>query len=78
MTSLRPYQPIKSYKQAIIELRRCSGTQFDPQAVEAFIKCIENRNGLSVDHCDSAFHTTQPDFFVGTDNGMPVDRSQNE
>jgi len=78
MTSLRPYQPIKSYKQAIIELRRCSGTQFDPQAVEAFIRCIENRNGLSVDHCDSAFHTTQPDFFVGTDNGMPVDRSQND
>ena len=78
MTSLRPYQPIKTYKQAIAELRRCSGTQFDPQAAEAFIKCIENRNGLSVDHCESAFHTTQPDFYVGTDNGIPGDRSGND
>ncbi|MCE5342418.1 MAG: diguanylate cyclase [Eubacteriales bacterium] len=45
MTSLRPYQAIKSYRQAIRELRRCSGTQFDPEAVDAFIPCIEERDG---------------------------------
>ena len=44
MTSLRPYQKTKSYAQALEELRRCSGTQFDPVAVGEFIQCIENRN----------------------------------
>lgn len=45
MTSLRPYQKTKSYAQAVDELNRCSGTQFDPTAVKAFIRCIEGRNG---------------------------------
>lgn len=49
MTSLRPYQTTKTYQQALKELRRCSGTQFDPVAVEAFIKCIEERNGGKLD-----------------------------
>ncbi len=49
MTSLRPYQPMKTYRQAICELRRCSGTQFDPAAVEAFIPCIEERNHNGTD-----------------------------
>ena len=49
MTSLRPYQNTKTYQQALKELRRCSGTQFDPAAVEAFIKCIEERNGGKLD-----------------------------
>ncbi|MEA5014394.1 MAG: diguanylate cyclase [Candidatus Limiplasma sp.] len=44
MTSLRPYQKTKTYAQAIDELTRCSGTQFDPDAVKAFIRCIEERN----------------------------------
>lgn len=44
MTSLRPYQKTKSYVEALEELRRCSGTQFDPEAVEAFILCIRERN----------------------------------
>jgi len=43
MTSIRPYQQIKTYAQAIDELRRCSGTQFDPDAVTAFIDSIGNR-----------------------------------
>ena len=41
MTSFRPYQQRKSYAQAISELRRCSGTQFDPEAVEIFVSTIE-------------------------------------
>lgn len=40
MTSIRPYQPRKSYNQAIRELIRCSGTQFDPDIVSDFINTI--------------------------------------
>lgn len=36
MTSRRPYRPGASADAALGELKRCSGTQFDPRAVEAF------------------------------------------
>ena len=38
MTSIRVYQSARTKEDAIAELRRCSGTQFDPVIVEAFIK----------------------------------------
>jgi putative nucleotidyltransferase with HDIG domain len=39
MTAVRPYQPRpKSLEQAIEELQRCSGTQFDPKVVDAFVR----------------------------------------
>lgn len=41
MTSDRPYSPALEKKSAIQELRHCSGTQFDPQVVEAFLKVLE-------------------------------------
>lgn len=37
MTSLRPYRAPLTYKEAIAELKRCSGTQFDPNLVDKFI-----------------------------------------
>jgi diguanylate cyclase (GGDEF)-like protein len=37
MTSLRPYRDPLSYKEAIEELKRCAGTQFDAKLVEAFL-----------------------------------------
>ena len=42
MTSVRPYQTRKSLTGAIDELRRCSGNQFDPRAVEMFLETIGN------------------------------------
>ncbi|WP_200756638.1 bifunctional diguanylate cyclase/phosphohydrolase [Effusibacillus dendaii] len=41
MTTNRPYQKTKTMAEAIEELRRCSGTQFDPQLVEPFIEVIK-------------------------------------
>lgn len=43
MTSIRPYQPKKSFEQAIKELIRCSGTQFDPEIVKAFVSAIHDK-----------------------------------
>ena len=37
MTSDRPYRPALSIKDAVEEVRRCSGTQFDPQVADAFL-----------------------------------------
>jgi diguanylate cyclase (GGDEF)-like protein len=37
MISERPYRSALSFKQAIAELEKCSGTQFDPGIVRAFI-----------------------------------------
>lgn len=41
MTSNRPYNIGKSYDEAIVELQKCSSTQFDPDIVEAFIEVVE-------------------------------------
>ena len=37
MTSSRPYRGKLSYKKVLQELKRCSGTQFDPKLVDAFL-----------------------------------------
>ncbi|MDV4150959.1 diguanylate cyclase [Clostridium sp. AL.422] len=45
MTSNRPYNFRRTYEQAIEEIRRCSGSQFDPNIAEEFIEVInENKN----------------------------------
>lgn len=43
MTSDRVYRQGRSRDDAFAELRRCAGTQFDPQLVERFIKAVMAR-----------------------------------
>ena len=40
MTSDRPYRPSPPREYALRELKRCCGSQFDPDAVEAFMKVL--------------------------------------
>jgi HD-GYP domain-containing protein (c-di-GMP phosphodiesterase class II) len=41
ITSLRPYQPALPVDYAIDEMIRCTGTQFDPDAVTAIVTLAE-------------------------------------
>jgi HD-GYP domain-containing protein (c-di-GMP phosphodiesterase class II) len=38
MTTNRPYQDAVPFEDALEELRRCAGGQFDPKVVEAFCR----------------------------------------
>ncbi len=48
MTSDRPYRKAMHHRDAMQELVRCSGTQFDPQVVRSFIRLTDNCKGLYV------------------------------
>ncbi len=41
ITDERPYKPARTHEEAVEELRRCAGTQFDPRVVEVFIRVLE-------------------------------------
>lgn len=41
MTADRPYRSALGIEYAVSELKKYSGTQFDPQAVEAFLRVLE-------------------------------------
>jgi HD-GYP domain-containing protein (c-di-GMP phosphodiesterase class II) len=47
MTHRRPYRPAVSFETAVEELRRGSGTQFDPGVIETFCAVMDER----VDRC---------------------------
>jgi len=42
----RRYRKARSVEDAVAELRRCRGTQFDPVAVDALVQLIESRGLL--------------------------------
>jgi len=43
MQSHRTYKGVVSKTEALKEIKRCAGTQFDPQLVEIFLKIIKNK-----------------------------------
>ncbi len=47
MTSQRPYRNRQSYARAMEEIKRCSGTQFDPEIVKVFIRIAEESKILA-------------------------------
>jgi len=50
MISELPYKSARTFEDALAELRRCSGTQFDPQVVTAFLDWLESLS----DPCEQA------------------------
>ena len=49
MTNDRSYRKKINHEEAITELKRCSGTHFDPEIVSVFIKEVSNKPEFSVD-----------------------------
>jgi HD-GYP domain-containing protein (c-di-GMP phosphodiesterase class II) len=45
MTSDRPYRPALSVREALDELQRCAGAQFDPRVVNAFAVMVNGARG---------------------------------
>jgi len=43
MQSRCPYKGAISKAEALKEVKRCAGTQFDPQLVEIFLKIVKNK-----------------------------------
>jgi HD-GYP domain-containing protein (c-di-GMP phosphodiesterase class II) len=46
MLDRRPYKPPMAVADAVAELRRCAGTQFDPYLVDVFCSLIERQASL--------------------------------
>lgn len=44
MTSERPYKRALTIKEAIEELKRCSGTQFEPRIVDVMVSILEEES----------------------------------
>jgi putative nucleotidyltransferase with HDIG domain len=45
MVSAIPYRKARTPEEALGELRRCRGTQFDPMVVDAFLRSIKSLSG---------------------------------
>nr|WP_235714690.1 diguanylate cyclase [Neobacillus dielmonensis] len=48
MTTERPYQQTKTFQEAFVELRQCSGKQFDPQFIEPFINMVKQQDTAEI------------------------------
>ncbi|MEX1072036.1 MAG: GAF domain-containing protein, partial [Anaerolineales bacterium] len=48
MTDERVYRKSSTHEQAIREIKRCSGSQFDPKVVKAFLKIVDKAHKISM------------------------------
>ena len=46
MVSDRPYRPAMPSEQAMQELTRCAGSQFDPVVIDAFVAALAAENAI--------------------------------
>jgi putative two-component system response regulator len=48
MTTNRAYRPSRHPADAVVELRRCAGTHFDPHVVDAFLKAFSDISTITI------------------------------
>jgi hypothetical protein len=65
MVADRPYRRGRSQQEAVLELQRCSGGQFDPRVVDAFVEALESREGRARGPADK-------EALIGTDEAQAV------
>lgn len=84
LTSRRPYKAPWSTEQAVAQLRKQSGTQFDPAIVEAFIEMIDERETVSLVQWSEAMSLgnqhidEQHQILIDTINQLASAESQND
>jgi HD-GYP domain-containing protein (c-di-GMP phosphodiesterase class II) len=73
MTDNRLYRNAHTHAEAVVELQRCSGSQFDPKVVEAFLRVLDRGGPKKVQPYVITFGvtTTSPDSAT-----KPISRSQ--
>jgi putative two-component system response regulator len=49
LTSERPYKKAWTFEAAVKEIKRMSGTNFDPKVVEAFVRILPQIKAISRD-----------------------------
>src|SRR5207249_199366 len=54
MTSDRPYSARRSHEAAVEELRRCAGTQFDPDVVGALVRAVDAPDEVMLEEAPGA------------------------
>jgi len=59
MLQTRPYRPAMGYEEAVREIVRCAGTQFDPDVVDAFLACGDKMRRLILS-CRTAAEKKRP------------------
>lgn len=65
VTTSRVYRPAMNKQTAIKEIDRCSGTQFDPEIVDVFLKTVESIfNGTSIVSYDAKLSKADQHFTV--------------
>jgi len=52
MTATRTYKEAFSHEQAIEELKRCAGTQFDPDITDAFLALEKEFKEIAIKFTD--------------------------
>lgn len=60
MTTERPYQETKSYYDALLEIRRHAGTQFDPELAERFIRYMNEKMSLQLPEAAASREPADP------------------
>jgi two-component system cell cycle response regulator len=59
MTSTRSYRAALPYDEALAELRRCAGSQFDPRLTEVFLNILTSDSGATQGEAKSAAATAR-------------------